>query len=313
MRRRTVSSSSSRSSLTSSFVSDSTFQELDTLYDYLSKIILLGPSGCGKSCILHRFVKNEWQVLTSQTVGVEFASKIVKIGQGTSMKRIKLQLWDTAGQERFRALTRGYYRGSAGVLLIYDVTSRDSFLALGEFIKDVRALTAPSVSIVVLGNKSDLRDSTDPTMLVPESDVEEFCKAQEDVTFLSGSALTGENVEEAFQRLAGIILTKIEMGEIDPENMDSGVQYGEVPRWDRNSSTRRTKLSGTLLGNNRGGVGRKTLSTLMVGSGNGPENRLRSRNIDLRESLERSQNTTGPTTGRDYSQGLGWIDRSNCC
>ncbi|KAF5119529.1 hypothetical protein DV452_001612 [Geotrichum candidum] len=185
---------------------------------------------------------------------------------------MKLQLWDTAGQERFRSLTRGYYRGSAGVLLVYDVTSRESFQALEEFIDDVRALTSPGVSIVVLGNKCDLVDSADPTTLVPESDVARFCMENGsgdrqykelntgtnsinfsggDIAFLTTSALTGENVEEAFRLLAGMILTKIEMGVIDPENIESGVQYGEVPSWDRNSITRRG-MSGTSFGSSGG-------------------------------------------------------------
>ncbi|KAF5118222.1 hypothetical protein DV454_000703 [Geotrichum candidum] len=300
MRRRTFSTSSSTTpSVVGSLTSDYTagFQELETLYDYLSKIILLGPSGCGKSCILHRFVKGEWKVLTSQTVGVEFASKIVRIGPGgDSVKRMKLQLWDTAGQERFRSLTRGYYRGSAGVLLVYDVTSRESFQALEEFIDDVRALTSPGVSIVVLGNKCDLVDSADPTTLVPESDVARFCMENGsgdrqykelntgtnsinfsggDIAFLTTSALTGENVEEAFRLLAGMILTKIEMGVIDPENIESGVQYGEVPSWDRNSITRRG-MSGTSFGSS-GGSSKKppqqhgrSLTTLVAGSGAAP-------------------------------------------
>ncbi|KAF2453400.1 hypothetical protein BDY21DRAFT_355751 [Lineolata rhizophorae] len=77
---------------TNSSVGVQTNQELGSMYDYLAKIILLGPSGCGKSCLLHRFVKNEWRVLTSQTIGVEFASKIVKVGSGARRKRIKLQV-----------------------------------------------------------------------------------------------------------------------------------------------------------------------------------------------------------------------------
>lgn len=62
------------------------------MYDYLAKIILIGPSGTGKSCLLHRFVKNEWRILSSQTIGVEFASKIVKVGNGPRRKRVKLQV-----------------------------------------------------------------------------------------------------------------------------------------------------------------------------------------------------------------------------
>lgn len=76
------------------------------MYDYLAKVILLGPSGTGKSCLLHRFVKDEWRILSSQTIGVEFASKIVKVGTQGRRRRIKLQLWDTAGTERFRSVSR---------------------------------------------------------------------------------------------------------------------------------------------------------------------------------------------------------------
>lgn len=67
-------------------------QELGSMYDYLAKIILLGPSGTGKSCLLHRFVKSEWRLLSSQTIGVEFATKIIKVGTGARRKRIKLQV-----------------------------------------------------------------------------------------------------------------------------------------------------------------------------------------------------------------------------
>lgn len=75
-----------------------------------------------RSCFLHRFIRDEWKSLSSHTIGVEFANKIIKVGTGTRRKRLKLQLWDTAGQERFRSVTRSYYRGAAGALLVYDIT-----------------------------------------------------------------------------------------------------------------------------------------------------------------------------------------------
>jgi small GTP-binding protein len=95
---------------------------LGSMYDYLVKFILIGPSGCGKSCFLHRFIRDEWKALSSHTIGVEFANKIIRLGSGSRRKRLKLQLWDTAGQERFRSVTRSYYRGAAGALLVYDIT-----------------------------------------------------------------------------------------------------------------------------------------------------------------------------------------------
>ncbi|KAK8034016.1 secretion-related small GTPase [Apiospora rasikravindrae] len=249
-------------------------QELGSMYDYLAKIVLLGPSGTGKSCLLHRFVKSEWRILSSQTIGVEFASKIIKVGTGARRKRIKLQLWDTAGTERFRSVSRSYYRGAAGAVLIYDVTSHASFRALPPFLNDARALASPNLTTLLVGNKLDLANDQGP--LLPELDedlsspppqssssyggsmygtsVQSSASAstitpssiglgtQQRATIapegrevssteasrwaggvnvpvaLEVSAFTGEGVDEVFARLARAILTKIELGEIDPDD-----------------------------------------------------------------------------------------------
>jgi small GTP-binding protein len=143
-------------------------QEMGSMYDYLAKIILLGPSGTGKSCLLHRFVRDEWRILSSQTIGVEFASKIVKVGTQGRRRRIKLQLWDTAGTERFRSVSRSYYRGAAGAILVYDVSSHNSFLELPTFLNDARALASPHLSVLVAGNKVDVADANPPPSLLDE-------------------------------------------------------------------------------------------------------------------------------------------------
>ncbi|GES57817.1 Rab GTPase protein [Aspergillus terreus] len=253
-------------------------QELESMYDYLAKVILLGPSGAGKSCVLHRFVKNEWRVLSSQTIGVEFSSKIVKLGSGPRRTRIKLQLWDTAGTERFRSVSRSYYRGAAGAILVYDVASHQSFASLPTFLMDARALASPNLTVVLAGNKTDLttdyapHGDFDDSMRPPptpsstsskhsfpydsgggsvrsfanlgsgtrltatyaphgrEVDVEETSRwaAKNNIPVaVEVSALTGEGVDELFHRLARIILTKIELGEIDPDDPQSGIQYGD--------------------------------------------------------------------------------------
>ena len=245
------------------------------MYDYLAKVVLLGPSGCGKSCLLHRFIKNEWRVLTSQTIGVEFASKIVKVGDGSRRKRIKLQLWDTAGTERFRSVSRSYYRGAAGALLIYDVSNWTTFAGLGTFLNDARALASPNLTLLLVGNKSDLSDGTSQegdlidTTIAPSSLSSQqssfpshgsissrtgFGSQQRATTAPDGrevdpnlasrwagsngvpvsveaSALNGDNVEDIFSRLARMILTKIELGEIDPDDPMSGIQYGDAGGW----------------------------------------------------------------------------------
>ncbi|KAI9680938.1 MAG: hypothetical protein M1829_001018 [Trizodia sp. TS-e1964] len=240
-------------------------QELSSMYDYLAKIILIGPSGTGKSCLLHRFVKDEWRVLSSQTIGVEFASKIIKVGSGARRKRIKLQLWDTAGTERFRSVSRSYYRGAAGAILVYDLASHASFDALPTFLNDARALASPNLTVLLAGNKFDLTtqsllDAPIPSsMPLPSSSLTSTSSlefgAQKTATVapdgrevspeeasnwasslnipvsVEVSALSGDNVEDVFSRLARMILTKIELGEVNPDDPQSGIQYGDSGNW----------------------------------------------------------------------------------
>uniref|UniRef100_A0A8C3C2Y1 Ras-related protein Rab-4B n=1 Tax=Cairina moschata TaxID=8855 RepID=A0A8C3C2Y1_CAIMO len=90
-------------------------------YDFLFKFLVIGSAGTGKSCLLHQFIENKFKQDSNHTIGVEFGSKVVNVGG----KTVKLQIWDTAGQERFRSVTRSYYRGAAGALLVYDITRAD--------------------------------------------------------------------------------------------------------------------------------------------------------------------------------------------
>ena len=98
---------------------------------------------------------------STHTIGVEFGSKIVDIGG----KTVKLQIWDTAGQDRFRAVTRSYYRGAAGALLVYDVTSRDSYNHVGTWLNDARTMANPDISLILVGNKTDLAADVCPFSL----------------------------------------------------------------------------------------------------------------------------------------------------
>ena len=97
-------------------------------YDYLFKIVLIGDSGVGKSNLLSRFTRNEFNLESKTTIGVEFAQKTIVIDG----KVIKAQIWDTAGQERYRAITSAYYRGALGALLVYDVCKIETFESLGK-------------------------------------------------------------------------------------------------------------------------------------------------------------------------------------
>lgn len=120
-------------------------------------------------------------------------------------------------------VTRSYYRGAAGALLVYDTTSRDSFNALSAWLNDARTLASPNIVILLVGNKRDLEEARAVTFLEGSNFAQE-----NELIFLETSAKNGDNVEEAFLRCSKSILAKIETGELDPEKTGSGIQYGDA-------------------------------------------------------------------------------------
>ena len=123
-------------------------------YDFLFKVVLQGDAGVGKSSILRRFVDGNYDPDYCCTIGVEFGTRTLQIGCAS----VKLQIWDTAGAERYRALSRSYYRGAMGVMLVYDVTSRMSFRCLDDWIGEVNA-NAQGARLMILGSKCDVDES----------------------------------------------------------------------------------------------------------------------------------------------------------
>uniref|UniRef100_A0A8C5M3M4 RAB2A, member RAS oncogene family n=1 Tax=Leptobrachium leishanense TaxID=445787 RepID=A0A8C5M3M4_9ANUR len=110
---------------------------------------LLHPAGVGKSCLLLQFTDKRFQPVHDLTIGVEFGARMITIDG----KQIKLQIWDTAGQESFRSITRSYYRGAAGALLVYDITRRDTFNHLTTWLEDARQHSNSNMVIMLIANK----------------------------------------------------------------------------------------------------------------------------------------------------------------
>lgn len=102
-------------------------------YDFLVKIVLIGDSAVGKTNILLRYVNEEYKMTHISTIGVDFKIKTVNI-EGV---KIKMQIWDTAGQERFRTMTETYYKGAAGVVLVYSITDRKTFNNIENWLKQI--------------------------------------------------------------------------------------------------------------------------------------------------------------------------------
>jgi len=185
----------------------------ENAHELLFKFIIIGDSGTGKSCLLRYFLEKKFKKGTAHTIGVEFGSKIITVAK----KKVKLQIWDTAGQERFRSVTRSYYRGAVGCLLVYDVTSRDTYNHLVSWLSDARMLARPDITVVVVGNQMDRKDEREVTLL----EASRFAQ-ENDLLFMETSALTGECVDEVFLKCATSIVNKIDSGQIDIATINAG-------------------------------------------------------------------------------------------
>ncbi|KAF0047431.1 hypothetical protein F2P81_001064 [Scophthalmus maximus] len=117
--------------------------------------------GVGKSCLLLQFTDKRFQPVHDLTIGVEFGARMITIDG----KQIKLQIWDTAGQESFRSITRSYYRGAAGALLVYDITRRDTFNHLTTWLEDARQHSNSNMVIMLIGNKSTSSPPPSPAVI----------------------------------------------------------------------------------------------------------------------------------------------------
>ncbi|KAF8185073.1 ras family-domain-containing protein [Mycena galopus ATCC 62051] len=161
-------------------------------YDYLFKVVLIGDSGVGKSNLLSRFTRNEFNLESKSTIGVEFATRSIDVDG----KTVKAQIWDTAGQERYRAITSAYYRGAVGALLVYDIAKHATYVNVTRWLKELRDHADSNIVIMLVGNKSDLKH----LRAVPTDEAKTF-STENGLSFIETSALDASNVEGAFQTI----------------------------------------------------------------------------------------------------------------
>mmetsp|Transcript_17627 Transcript_17627/g.37407 ORF Transcript_17627/g.37407 Transcript_17627/m.37407 type:complete len:217 (+) Transcript_17627:105-755(+) len=189
-------------------------------YNYLFKYIIVGDAGVGKSCLLLQFTDKRFRAEHDMTIGVEFGHRVVEIDD----QKIKLQIWDTAGQEAFRSITRAYYRGATGALLVYDISRRASFDHLAQWLLDARQNAQPNMVIILIGNKSDL----DRREVTYEEGA--WFARQNGLFFLETSAKTGQNVEAAFLDTARQIFENLQAGMYDLSSDAHGITVGMPQR-----------------------------------------------------------------------------------
>lgn len=191
------------------------------------------------------------------TIGVEFGSRIVPVGppasyalninnpaksqqaqaptspskQKQEQKHMKLSLWDTAGQETYKSITRSYFRGASGALLVFDISRKNTFLSATSWLNDLRQIAEEGIVVVLVGNKSDLAGSSTVSgsdaankRQVTREEAEEWCKANGVMQYVETSAKSGEGVERAFLEVAERIYQNIEAGKYDLNDRRSGVK-----------------------------------------------------------------------------------------
>uniref|UniRef100_A0A8C2N0F0 Ras-related protein Rab-35 n=1 Tax=Cricetulus griseus TaxID=10029 RepID=A0A8C2N0F0_CRIGR len=157
-------------------------------YDHLFKLLIIGDSGVGKSSLLLRFADNTFSGSYITTIGVDFKIRTVEING----EKVKLQIWDTAGQERFRTITSTYYRGTHGVIVVYDVTSAESFVNVKRWLHEINQ-NCDDVCRILVGNKND-----DPERKVVETEDAYKFAGQMGIQLFETSAKENVNVEEMF-------------------------------------------------------------------------------------------------------------------
>ena len=157
------------------------------------KVLLLGDTTVGKTCFLMKYTDKTFQDIHMATIGLDYRLKTMKLKNG---KDIKLQIWDTAGQDRFRAITKNYYKGSHGIILIYDVTNLQTFENVKTWVNQIREETTTNVVIYIAANKIDMETERKVTKQEGESLAQEL-----GFPFMETSAKSGININETFEDL----------------------------------------------------------------------------------------------------------------
>uniref|UniRef100_A0A7S4KMQ1 Ras-related protein Rab-7b n=1 Tax=Paramoeba aestuarina TaxID=180227 RepID=A0A7S4KMQ1_9EUKA len=183
------------------------------------KVIVLGESGVGKTSLLLRYVSNKFTIATKSTIGTDFLTKQIDVND----KVVTLQIWDTAGQERFQGLGSAFFRGSDGVLFVFDVTRQETFAELERwkqtFLIQIGQEGNADFPIVIVANKADREEDRQ----VSVEEMESWAESQ-GVPIIETSAKSGQNVDEAFQKIAKVVIENMKPEEIHYDTVDIQVE-----------------------------------------------------------------------------------------
>jgi Ras-related protein Rab-1A len=191
----------------------------DQDYEFIFKVLLLGNSNVGKSSLFLRFVDDIWNDTFVPTIGVDFKIKTFEIDS----KKIKMQIWDTAGQERFKNIIASYYRGAHGILLLYDVTDKDSFKNLSNWLIEIEKNASKNVLRLLIGNKCDLEEKR----VISFNQGKEFADTY-GLKFIETSAKKNLNVNEAFETLGRELMSASEEKKIIHQKQNKKISVAKA-------------------------------------------------------------------------------------
>ena len=178
-------------------------------FDVKYKIMVLGESKVGKTSLIKRYTKDQFGGVYLTTVGMDFQDKIIEIED----KKVRLQVWDTAGQERFRNVTKSYFQSSHGLLVVYDITDRESFEKINFWMENIKNNAPENAKKILVGNKCDLANERQVSYEEGEKKASNY-----NIKFFESSAKEGTNVKEFFFYLANEIYQDEKTKEKDNKN-----------------------------------------------------------------------------------------------
>ncbi|KAL3377628.1 hypothetical protein AABB24_003829 [Solanum stoloniferum] len=158
-----------------------------------AKLVLLGDMGAGKSSLVIRFIKGQFLEFQESTIGAAFFSSTLAVNNAT----VKFEIWDTAGQERYHSLAPMYYRGAAAAIIVYDITSSDSFAKAKKWVQELQKQGNSNMIMALAGNKADLEDRRN----VPAEEARLYAE-ENGLFFMETSAKTAVNVNDIFYEIA---------------------------------------------------------------------------------------------------------------
>ena len=191
--------------------------QINSDFEFLIKLVVIGDSGVGKTNFIFQFTEGRFSSVHVTTVGFDYKSKIIKLPN--KKKVIKLQIWDTAGQERYMALNKNLFQKVQGIILMYDLTNRDSFEHVQSWLNLIKK-NVSNKTVMLVANKLDLAEEK---RIVTEEEGEDIGE-KNDMLFFEGSGASGENVDKIFTKMAEEVYTKLidersEKGEYENKNL----------------------------------------------------------------------------------------------